>query len=55
MPGELWRRAKVLLRRLALTTILTLLAYTTGVLPLAKLGYDTQLGDWQLACLIFVG
>ncbi len=55
--GELWRRAKVLLRRLASQQILFLLytLCTIALLPLAKPGVITQLSDCKLACLIFCG
>lgn len=55
--GELWRGAKVLLRRLASQQILFLLytLCTIALLPLAKPMVIAQLSDWQLACLIFCG
>ena len=53
--GELWRRAKVLLRRRLTADLLLYTLCTVALLPLAKPGAITQLSDWQLACLIFVG
>ncbi len=55
--GELWRGAKVLLRRLASPQILFLLytLCTIALFPLANPGVIAQLSHWQLACLIFCG